>query len=118
MANGKVKKQDNKWTVVWTNPNPTSTFAPNQVVNIDLSSYAEVDVVIKASQNGTMYYHNYLPIPSGLTIVNSVSNVINQRYNFSVDATSINFGIGAGLDTYNSRRDLTDRAIPFEVLAR
>ena len=125
-TNGRNTK--NEWKLLWTNPSPASNFAPNTVVQIDLSGYREILIVTNHSlvnNLGACYQCNYplslcdLVGPIPVMISATTENKMEHRC-ITITRQSINFGTCYRVDTYgvSTSNSRSDRIIPRYVFAK
>lgn len=101
-----------KWTLLWTNASPTSSFAA-QTVSLDLSGYDAVLIIYKMdTATGTYYSHT---CPKGLTM-NLVGfyNYRGRRGATMLD-TGVTFGDGSGASTTGSMETNNGMCIPYQI---
>lgn len=116
------------WQLLWENPSPASNFALNTIIQIDLSGYQEILVVVQHSPNnnfGAFYQCNY-PLSlcdregsfSGIISTTSDDRMNHRTITFT--RNSINFGTCYRVDTYgaSTSNSRTDRIIPRCIFAK
>ena len=122
MAESKIVKPKNNWVEIWTNPNPSSTFANNQVVNVDLTNCTELCFELRVVTGSTTKYYSSLPVTSGEvnTIVSVFGLTAFQRVGviINTDTNTIDLGVGALIQPYGTRVESTEYAVPLRILAR
>ncbi len=123
-----VLNTKSEWKLVWTNPSPASNFAPNTVIQIDLSGYQEILVItnhLPTDDLRACYQCNYpLSIcdPNGsipAMISATTENKMEHRC-ITITRQSINFGTCYRVDTYgvSTSNSRPDRIIPRYVFAK
>ena len=99
--------------LLWTNPNPTASFAP-QAVSIGLSNYDAVEVLAK--KTATEPYHFYSKAPIGTTgNACVIEGGVTFDRNYVVSETGITFqGGGYAMPNGSFVADDT-RSVPIEI---
>lgn len=118
MAESKIVKTNSTWTTIWTNPNPNQSFARGQRINVDLSAYSEICVVLKATLNGTAKYYSILAVGTENAIISAIAERIWERYGIDVTPSYIALGTSGVVQTYGARTDDNSVAIPLEIWAK
>lgn len=98
----KVTGQTEFKTLLWTNPSPTSSFAP-QTLNMDLTDYDEVEV---SFLNTTSY--RYL-VPSVKCPIGEKA-MVNGIFGGSAVEAGVLFGFGRVFNVYSDRIDFGNAA--------
>ena len=122
MASGTIRRTD--WTLVWTNPNPSSAFTASSI-NVNLSGYSYVKFVLNYSQTSTTQFICECAVgkranPYGLTNVIGNSYVGARQRAFTTSTS----GVTVDLDYYHQLNQNTYSEgigtyfIPVEIWAR
>lgn len=73
LLNNKLDTKQEKGTLLWTNPNPSSSFG-SQDINENLSSYEYIEVIFRDTSDDTLYQS------SGKLYVGSGAKTINHTW--------------------------------------
>lgn len=121
MATGKIPAPG--WTLVWTNPNPTSSFA-EQTLSLNLSGYTWVKILFRRETNNAIIAAEVeVPIDGETQIVASgladASNHLGRRIVDYASSSGIRF---QGGNKYNSYAAVATQdnsvLLPYKIYAR
>ena len=116
MASGTIKS--NNWKLVWTNPTPTSEF-PAQTISLNLSTYSEIKLIIRASIENAGENLGFAEIPStGFQVFWLASGIINSRAFSGITSTGITFNTGRKYTTYGNVTNDNNIGIPIRIYAK
>ncbi len=93
--------------LLWTNPSPTSTFAP-QTIPLDLSKYSAVLIACRLDNSTTPYGGNYLCFIGEITYMTLYVRPVNSIYSryLTVSTSGITFAEG-----YTTATNLNNNAM-------
>ncbi len=101
-----------KMDLLWTNPNPTSSFSA-QTISLDLSEYQLVFVVCKGDTTGTNYT-TALAEFNTLTQIGTINGYTRFRA-FTATATGVQFGGGYKQTSYSNDGSDNSATIPYHI---
>lgn len=123
MATGTIKST--AWQLLWTNPNPSSNFANDTDIPLDLTLYSELCVVCRSETGSDSAEPCFMLImPPAYTSAGQSTGLqiytmkFYQRYATRIYSDHIHIGKGCWFNSYGSRTDGTKYCIPLYIYAR
>lgn len=101
--------------LLWTNPSPASAFSA-QTVNLDLSEYDMLEVILLPHSNASIYYTTLLDkgVRSALFGI-YVGKFVLRNLTAGYTDDGISFGGGIRCDTYGNETTDNNCAVPYKI---
>lgn len=112
------------WVKVWENASPTSNFAAQDVL-LDLTDVSEIAVLFKCDTSSSAFIDVRYVLSAetdtadGQKAMMSMNGLkVQQRYDCAIKRDKIHFGKGCLFNSYGTRTDGNQYAIPWYIYAR